>query len=125
MSFIINLVGTTNAMKRWKVTYSLSISECTSSSKVASGEREIQSSSYILSELETLWSSESNLPAEHKWMQVEKKKYNFHVIHHTSCKKDKHYEAVKSNLHPEHKQMHKFIKVASGERVPVIVHTSW
>ena len=42
-----------NTMKRWKVIYSLSISECTSLSKVASGEREIQNtchSSYILSE---------------------------------------------------------------------------
>ena len=42
--------------------------------------------------------------------QVEKEKSKFHVTHHTS------YEVVKRNLPSEHKQMHKFTKVANRER---------
>ena len=48
--------------------------------------------------------------------QVEKEKNKVHVTDHTSRKNDKHYEAVKSNLQAEHKQVHKFTKVPSGER---------
>ena len=65
-----------------KLTYQLSIRECTGSRKY----------------------------------QVEKEKNKVHVTVHTSRKNDKHYEAVKSNLHAEHKQVHKFTKVPSGER---------
>ena len=47
----------------------------------------------------------------------ERKKTKFmSLIIYQSRKNDKHYEAVKSNLHAEHKQVHKFTKVPSGER---------
>ena len=71
-----------NVMKQIKVTYLLSISECTSSQKY----------------------------------QVEEEKNKVHVTDITSRQNDKRYEAVKNNLPSEHKRMHKFTKVASGER---------
>ena len=49
--------------------------------------------------------------------QVEKEKNKFHVTHHTFGQNDKSNEVMKkSNLHAEHKQMHKFTEEASGER---------
>ena len=62
---------------------------------------------------------ESNLPTEqvHKCSKWRKRITKFmSLIIHQSRKNDKHYEAVKSNLHAEHKQVHKFTKVPSGER---------
>ena len=47
---------------------------------------------------------------------MEKEKKKFHVTHHTFCHNDKSYEVMKRNLHAEHKRMHKFTKVVSGER---------
>ena len=47
---------------------------------------------------------------------MEKEKNKFHVTHHTFCQNDKSYEVLQSNLPPEHKQMHRFTEVASGER---------
>ena len=44
------------------------------------------------------------------------KKELFHVIHYTIRQVDENYEVMKSNLPTEDKQMHKFTKVASGER---------
>ena len=51
----------------------------------------------------------------HKFTEVasREEKNKFHVNHDTSCL---NYKAMKCNLHAEHKQMHKFIEVASGER---------
>ena len=46
-------------------------------------------------------------------MEGEKKK-KFNATHHTFCQKDKSYEEEKSPS--EHKQVHKFTKVASGGR---------
>ena len=49
-------------------------------------------------------------------LKVEKEKKKAHV---TDCKlyqNDKHSEAEESGLPPEDKRMHKFTKVASGER---------
>ena len=71
-----------NVMKQIKVTYLLSISECTSSQKY----------------------------------RVEEEKNKVHVTDITSRQNDQCCEAVKSNLPTEHKRMHKFTKVASGER---------
>ena len=34
----------------------------------------------------------------------------------TLCQNDKSYVVLKSNLHAEHKRMHKFTEVANGER---------
>ena len=47
---------------------------------------------------------------------MEKEKNKFYVTHHTFCQNDKSYDVVKSNLPTEHKRMHKFTEVASGER---------
>ena len=54
---------------------------------------------------------------------MEKEKNKVHVTYHTSCQNDKHFEAVESNLHAEHKQVHKFTKVACGEREKITNHT--
>ena len=52
---------------------------------------------------------------ETSWQkQVERDKLQ--VTHHTFCQNEKSYEVMKSNLPTEHKRMHKFTKVASGER---------
>ena len=47
---------------------------------------------------------------------MEKEKNKFHVTQHTFCQNDKSYEVMQSNLHAEHKRMHKFTKVANGEK---------
>ena len=47
---------------------------------------------------------------------MEKEQNKFHITHYTFCQSDKSYEVVKSNLHAEHKRMHKFTEVANGER---------
>ena len=48
---------------------------------------------------------------------MEKEKNEFHVTQHTFGPNDKSNNVMKkSNLHAEHKQMHKFTEVASGER---------
>ena len=47
---------------------------------------------------------------------MEKEKNKIHVTNHTFCQNDKRYEVLKTNLPSEHKQMHKFTEVASGER---------
>ena len=47
---------------------------------------------------------------------MEKEKNKIHVTHHTSCQNDKSNEVLKTNLPSEHKRMHKFTEVASGER---------
>ena len=70
---------------------------------------------------------ESNLPTEqvHKCSKWRKRITKFmSLIIHQSRKNDKHYEAVKSNLHAEHKQVHKFTKVPSGEREKQSYHNS-
>ena len=55
---------------------------------------------------------------------MEKEKNKFHVTHHTFYQNDKSYEVVKSNLPTEHKRMHKFTEVASGEREQISCHSS-
>ena len=45
--------------------------------------------------------------------QVEKQKNKVHVTDVTSVQNGKRYEAVKSNLPPEHKGIHKYTKVVS------------
>ena len=47
---------------------------------------------------------------------MEKEKNKSHVTHHTFVRMIKSYKVVKSNLHAEHKRMHKFTEVANGER---------
>ena len=48
--------------------------------------------------------------------QVQEEKNKVHVTDRTSCQNDQCCEAVKSNLPPEHKRMHKFTEVVSRER---------
>ena len=48
--------------------------------------------------------------------QVEKQKNKVHVTDITSGQNGKCYEAVKSNLPPEHKRIQKFTKVVSEEK---------
>ena len=47
---------------------------------------------------------------------MEKEKNKLHATHHTFCQNDKNYEVMKSNLPAEDKRMHKFTKVASGQK---------
>ena len=47
---------------------------------------------------------------------MEKEKIKFHVTDQRSCQNDKCYEVVESNLPADHKRMHTFTKVASGEK---------
>ena len=54
-----------------------------------------------------------------------KEKNTFHVTHPTFCQNDKSYEVVKSDLPTEHKWMHKFTEVASGEKQkPISCHST-
>ena len=48
--------------------------------------------------------------------QVEEEKNKVNVTHITSCQNAQCCEAVKSNLPPEDKRMHKFTKVVGRER---------
>ena len=47
---------------------------------------------------------------------MKKEKNKVHVTDITSCQNAQCCEAAKSNLQAEYKRMHKFTKVASGER---------
>ena len=99
--------------------------------EVASGEREKSTS------LPTLcvrmikryaWSSEkyltswtsANAQVHRSSKRRKRKKY---ITSHTLCQKGTH-EAVKSNLPPEHQQMHKFTEVASGKKEKQISYHS-
>ena len=42
--------------------------------------------------------------------------FSTYATNNTFCQNDKSYEVSKTNLPPEHQQMHKFTEVASGER---------
>ena len=47
---------------------------------------------------------------------MKKEKNKIHATNNTFCQNDKRYEILKTNLPSEHKRMHKFTEVASGER---------
>ena len=124
MSLTALFVRMTKVMKWWKVTYQLSISECTNSRSSKWRKRKINFMSLAtlfvtMIKFMNKWKATYTLsirkctsPRSSKWR---KRKINFmsltpHFVRIIS------YEAVKSNLPPEHKWMHKFTEVASGKR---------